>query len=92
MQVRRKLTLRELVNEARKGSAEAQSDLGYRYENGDGVKQSYQEAAKWYEKAFNQGYRRATAASTINKVVTTSHHVVIRTIFVLSEMPFIAEE
>ena len=59
MQMRRKLTIRELVNEAKKGNAEAQSDLGYRYENGDGVKQSYQEAAKWYTLAAEQGENNA---------------------------------
>ena len=59
MQVRRALSIRELINEAKKGNAEAQSDLGYRYENGDGVKQSYQEAAKWYALAAEQGENNA---------------------------------
>ena len=34
---------------------DAQYNLGICYENGDGVSQSYSEAAKWYQKAAEQG-------------------------------------
>ena len=38
-----------------KGRATAQSSLGLMYANGRGVPQSYTEAAKWYDKAANNG-------------------------------------
>jgi uncharacterized protein len=40
---------------ARKGDSEAQSYLGYLYENGLGVDQDYQESANWYRRAADQG-------------------------------------
>jgi TPR repeat protein len=40
---------------AESGDAQAQSDLGKAYAKGEGVKQSYTEAAKWYLKAAEQG-------------------------------------
>ena len=40
---------------AMNGEASAQFDLGYRYQNGQGVPQSYVEAAKWYLKSVKQG-------------------------------------
>ena len=36
---------------AEQGNADAQYKLGYCYENGKGVKQSFSEASKWYEKS-----------------------------------------
>ena len=44
---------------AKQGSAEAQFHLGVCYENGLGVKQSYEEAVKWYRKAAEQGFAPA---------------------------------
>ena len=40
-------------------SVEAQFGLGWCYENGKGVDQSYEEAVKWYRKAAEQGFRYA---------------------------------
>lgn len=40
---------------AEQGDAESQFTLGVRYANGQGVKQSYTEAAKWFLKAAEQG-------------------------------------
>lgn len=37
------------------GQAEGQSNLGILYDLGQGVKQDYVEAAKWYRKAAEQG-------------------------------------
>jgi len=44
---------------ANQGNAEAQTNLGNMYHNGQGVRQDYQEAVKWYRKAANQGYAEA---------------------------------
>jgi len=49
----------ELMERARRGNARAQNRLGELYENGEGVEQSFEEAAKWYRKAAEQ--RRADA-------------------------------
>jgi TPR repeat protein len=40
---------------AEEGDSEAQFDLGYVYEEGDGVPQDDAEAARWYRKAAEQG-------------------------------------
>ena len=40
---------------AEQGDAGAQANLGYMYEEGQGVPQSYKEAVKWYRKAAEQG-------------------------------------
>jgi hypothetical protein len=47
--------LEELRPLAELGLAEAQSMLGVRYENGEGVPQDYAEAVKWYRLAAEQG-------------------------------------
>ena len=44
----------------------AQHDLGWMYQNGQGVDQNYQEAFKWYQKAVNQG--DATAQNNLGFV------------------------
>jgi TPR repeat protein len=40
---------------AEQGSANAQTELGFMYEYGQGVAEDYAEAAKWYRKAADQG-------------------------------------
>ena len=40
---------------AEEGIAEAQFNLGYMYQNGQGVKQEYFKAFEWYQKAAEQG-------------------------------------
>ena len=40
---------------ALQGDAGAQNNLGVCYEYGEGVKQDYAEAVKWYQKAAQQG-------------------------------------
>jgi uncharacterized protein len=47
---------------AEAGDAEAQKTLGECYSNGQGVKQSYAQAAQWYRKAADQGNAAAQAA------------------------------
>jgi len=47
--------LKEIQPLAIKGDAKAQCYLGYMYSNGQGVKQDYAEAARWYKKAAEQG-------------------------------------
>lgn len=47
--------VKRLRQEAERGDAEAQYDLGLLYENGEGVPQNHAEAAKWYQKAAEQG-------------------------------------
>jgi len=44
---------------AEQGDADAQSMLGYLYENGRGVPQDYAQAAAWYRKAAEQGNVKA---------------------------------
>ena len=44
-----------LKKQANQGNTFAQCELGVCYYYGKGVKQSYEEAVKWYEKAANQG-------------------------------------
>ena len=44
---------------ADKGDAASQTDLGLRYEIGDGVTQDYSKALKLYQKAAYQGYAPA---------------------------------
>lgn len=40
---------------AKPRDANAQANLGFMYETGTGIKQNYQEAAKWYKQAATQG-------------------------------------
>ncbi|SUO96074.1 tetratricopeptide repeat protein [Suttonella ornithocola] len=47
---------------AEKGDAEAQFNLGWLYENGQGVTQDYNKACQWYEKAAAQGLAKAQQA------------------------------
>ena len=51
--------LREL---AEAGDAEAQTELGERYEHGRGVGQDYAVAVSWFRQAAERGYPRARAA------------------------------
>jgi TPR repeat protein len=44
---------------AEQGDAEAQFDLGWCYDNGQGVAKDYAEAVKWYRKAAAQNYAPA---------------------------------
>ena len=49
----------EFSSLAEQGDAKAQSNLGYMYDNGQGVPQDYKQAVKWYTKAAEQGNERA---------------------------------
>ena len=44
---------------AEQGDAEAQYNLGFMYDHGQGVPQDDAEAVKWFRKAAEQGYARA---------------------------------
>ena len=44
---------------AEQGIADAQTNLGYMYEKGQGVLQDYAEAVKWYRLAAEQGHAKA---------------------------------
>ena len=46
---------------AEQGDANAQNNLGYMYNQGQGVPQDYQKAVKWYRKAAEQGDEYAQA-------------------------------
>jgi TPR repeat protein len=52
----------ELSAKADKGDADAQRTLGGAYARGEGVKQDYQEAAKWYQRAATNGNAAAQTA------------------------------
>jgi len=51
--------IKNFINHAEQGNAKAQNLLGEMYFQGKGVKQDYQEAAKWYRKAAEQGRANA---------------------------------
>ncbi|KAF8926036.1 hypothetical protein BGZ58_000244, partial [Dissophora ornata] len=48
-------TTEENLKSANQGDADAQSNLGFMYDNGKGVPQDYPKAIEWYLKATNQG-------------------------------------
>ena len=47
--------LHQLRVRAEQGNVDAQFDLGFMYENGDGVPKDSAQAAQWYRKAAEQG-------------------------------------
>ena len=51
-----KMDIAELQRHANDGHAWAQNNLGFRYQNGDGVPKDYKKAFEWYQKAAVQGY------------------------------------
>lgn len=53
------LEIKYLMDAANQGDVGAQYNLGVCYENGQGVAQSYSEAASWYRKAAEQGHANA---------------------------------
>ena len=53
------LTIVELRQLTEQGDAEAQFNLGYRYEVGDGVPQDFQKALEWYLVSADQGHAGA---------------------------------
>ena len=56
---------------AEQGSAIAQSNLGWMYQNGRGVRQSNNEAVVWYRKSWSKGMLGAssTLATCTKKVL-----------------------
>lgn len=48
-----------MIKQAEQGGAQEQFFLGWKYENGEGVTQSYENAIKWYSKAADQGHSNA---------------------------------
>ncbi|MBQ3378207.1 MAG: sel1 repeat family protein, partial [Synergistaceae bacterium] len=46
---------KEFSKAAQGGHAGAQHNLGFMYDNGQGVRQDYQQAVYWYRKAAEQG-------------------------------------
>jgi TPR repeat protein len=50
---------RVILEAAKAGNVLAQGQMGFQYEKGIGVKQSYTEAARWYRRAADQGDSRA---------------------------------
>ena len=48
--------IKTLMSKAAQGDPESQHQLAKRYQFGNGVPQSYEEAFKWYNKASEQGY------------------------------------
>ena len=52
-------SLQDLLEAAEKGSPRAQFKLGLMYQEGDGVSQSYEMAAKWHKQAAKQGLPEA---------------------------------
>ncbi len=55
-------SLKIWMNEAQKGSAEAQYYVGTLYEKGAGGQPEYPQAAEWYRKAAEQGEKRAAVS------------------------------
>ncbi len=58
---------------AEQGDAEAQFNLGYMYDFGQGVTQNYGEAVKWYRRAAEQGH--ATAQNNLGRSYAKSEGV-----------------
>ena len=58
----KKIDIDAVRTKAEAGDAQAQRDLGRMYARGQGVPESYAEAAKWYRKAADQGNAEAQAA------------------------------
>jgi hypothetical protein len=52
------LAYEQLLRKARGSDRIAQYELARRYHIGHGVKKNYSEAAKWYRKSAQQGYRQ----------------------------------
>src|SRR5215468_7055801 len=52
-------SLESLQKRAEKGNAEAQTALGTKYRNGEGVRQDLEQAARWFRLAANQGSAEA---------------------------------
>jgi uncharacterized protein len=52
-------TATDLRARAEKGDAEAQYDLGFKYDFGDGLPKDREQAIEWYRKAAEQGHARA---------------------------------
>ena len=52
-------TIKEWRSSADQGDSEAQYNLGWMYDKGDGVLKDYKQAVKWYQKATDQGYADA---------------------------------
>ena len=50
---------KEMLQLAEAGDVELQFSLGVMYEHGEGVRQDYAEAVRWYRKAAEQGYAEA---------------------------------
>ena len=61
--------LADLRARAEAGDADAQTNLGVMYANGDGVPEDYTEAAAWYRKAAEQGH--ADAQFTLGQMYFT---------------------
>ena len=58
-EILKKTELEELTLKANSGDSEAQNDLGENYYYGEGVKQDYKEAIKWYKQSAEQGNTKA---------------------------------
>src|SRR3989442_13689308 len=54
-----KTALNQLRVRAEQGNVDAQFDLGFMYQNGDGVPKDSAQAAQWYRKAAEQGMEGA---------------------------------
>lgn len=52
-------SLHRLREAALRGEAASQSDLGGKYCVGEGVRQDYAEAVRWFQMAADQGFARA---------------------------------
>jgi len=51
--------VKDWLADAEKGDAQAQCELGYAYQHGNGVPQNMSEAAKWFRKSAEQGCAEA---------------------------------
>lgn len=57
--------IEQLEQEAQKGDAKAQNNLGFMYYKGEGMPQDLKKAAYWVEKAYNNGFEQAQKAWNI---------------------------
>ena len=64
---------RETLQWAERGNASAQYNLGVMYAKGQGVRQDYAEAVRWYRQAAEQG--DATAQNNLGDMYLNGHGV-----------------
>ena len=67
------LDFRQELSRAHNGNAQAQANVAWKYENGNGVEKNYTEAVRWYREAVSKGH--ALAMNNLGWVYESGHGV-----------------